>query len=105
LNLDGSLDTTFNVSGTGPNDSVGPSRLQLDGEILIGGLFTNVNGIVHQFQSHRAVEPGRFGGCHVQSGVGRKRCGVQHCLADDSRIVLGGEFTRAAASPATGSRA
>jgi uncharacterized delta-60 repeat protein len=44
LNPDGSLDTTFNP-GAGPNTGVRCLALQPDGKILIGGVFTSVNGI------------------------------------------------------------
>ncbi|MEM7360023.1 MAG: delta-60 repeat domain-containing protein [Pseudomonadota bacterium] len=43
LNLDGSLDTSFNP-GTGADESVKVMRLQSDGKILIGGEFTSYDG-------------------------------------------------------------
>ena len=54
LNPDGSVDPTFNNSGTGANDSVHAITIQSDGGILIGGLFTNVNSAAHQ--PHRPAE-------------------------------------------------
>jgi len=44
LNVDGSLDTTFNP-GTGANNNVLSLGLQPDGKLLIGGDFTSYNGI------------------------------------------------------------
>ncbi len=44
LNSDGSLDTTFD-SGSGPNNFVFPVVLQGDGKVVIGGYFTQVNGV------------------------------------------------------------
>lgn len=44
LNPDGSLDTSFNV-GTGSNGKVDALAIQNDGKILIGGLFTEYNGL------------------------------------------------------------
>jgi len=45
LNTDGSLDTTFNTNlGTGFNNSVYAVKIQSDGKILVGGVFTSVNG-------------------------------------------------------------
>src|SRR5205085_8188977 len=44
LNSDGSLDTTFNP-GAGANDTVMALAIQPDGEIIIGGAFTSVNGL------------------------------------------------------------
>jgi uncharacterized delta-60 repeat protein len=43
LNSDGSLDTSFNSGGTGPNAVVLAVYLLPDGKILIGGSFTNYN--------------------------------------------------------------
>jgi uncharacterized delta-60 repeat protein len=43
LNLDGSLDNSFNV-GTGTDDDVETIVIQSDGKILIGGRFNNYNG-------------------------------------------------------------
>lgn len=43
LNADGSVDGTFNA-GTGANDHVFSLALQPDGKILMGGLFTSING-------------------------------------------------------------
>jgi len=44
LNADGSLDPTFNA-GTGSNGKVDALAIQNDGKILIGGLFTEYNGL------------------------------------------------------------
>ena len=43
LNTDGSIDNTFN-SGTGFNGTVWVIKVQPDGKILVGGLFTQYNG-------------------------------------------------------------
>src|SRR5205814_7798568 len=45
LNADGSLDKTFNP-GIGPNTGIRCLAIQLDGRILIGGIFTSVSGVV-----------------------------------------------------------
>jgi uncharacterized delta-60 repeat protein len=44
LNRDGSVDPTFNP-GAGPNTGIRCLALQPDGKILIGGIFTSVNGV------------------------------------------------------------
>jgi len=44
LNEDGSLDTSFEVGG-GANNTVNYVKLDNDGNVLIGGLFTNYNGV------------------------------------------------------------
>ncbi|WP_233553748.1 HYR-like domain-containing protein [Algoriphagus lacus] len=44
LNLDGSLDSSFNP-GTGANEQINSIVTQTDGKILLGGILTNYNGI------------------------------------------------------------
>lgn len=44
LNADGSLDTTFDV-GAGANGPVYSVQIQTDGKVVIGGDFTEVNGV------------------------------------------------------------
>src|ERR1041384_4761848 len=44
LNADGQVDATFNT-GSGPSEVVYSMAVQPDGRILIGGNFTNYNGI------------------------------------------------------------
>ncbi|MBE0544944.1 MAG: hypothetical protein IH623_26700 [Verrucomicrobia bacterium] len=48
LNADGSLDTTFNP-GTGADGVVQSIALQPDGNVLIGGNFTTVNGVLRPY--------------------------------------------------------
>jgi len=44
LNTDGTLDTSFNI-GSGPDNIVRTTSIQLDGKLIIGGDFTSYNGI------------------------------------------------------------
>ncbi len=44
LNTDGSIDTTFNI-GSGFNDVVTSIRLQSNGKIIVGGVFTGFSGV------------------------------------------------------------
>lgn len=48
LNSDGSLDTSFNP-GTGADGLVRSIALQPDGNVLIGGNFTTVNGVARPY--------------------------------------------------------
>jgi len=41
---DGGIDTSFNIGGVGPDESVSCLALQADGKILVGGGFRNFNG-------------------------------------------------------------
>ena len=90
LNIDGSIDTSFNP-GIGANDSVRAITLQLNGEILLGGLFTNVNGTVlnhiARLNSNGSVDSS------FKPGLGANDAVFSIALQTDSRMVLGGEFT------------
>jgi uncharacterized repeat protein (TIGR01451 family)/uncharacterized delta-60 repeat protein len=44
LNADGTRDTTFNAGGAGADNLVIAVAVQLDGKIVIGGVFTSYNG-------------------------------------------------------------
>ncbi|MEO6033813.1 MAG: Calx-beta domain-containing protein, partial [Verrucomicrobiota bacterium] len=92
LNQDGSLDTTFNA-GSGPDRSVRAITLQLDGKIVIGGLFENVNGVtlnhIARLESSGAVDSTFAPGLGANDSVGAIS------LQADGKILLGGEFTRA----------
>jgi uncharacterized delta-60 repeat protein len=90
LNVDGSVDATFNP-GVGASDSVHAIAIQSDGRILIGGYFTNVNGIA---LSHIArLNPDGSVDGTFQPGLGAGDAVFSIALQADGRIVLGGEFT------------
>jgi uncharacterized delta-60 repeat protein len=44
LNADGALDTDFNPTGAGADNTVNTLALQPDGKIIVGGVFTSFNG-------------------------------------------------------------
>ena len=95
LNADGSLDLAFDP-GTGPNDSVRAITIQLDGKILIGGLFTNVTDVTGQsFSRNHIARLDTLG--HVDTsfspGLGANDLVSSISLQADTRIVLGGQFT------------
>ena len=90
LNTDGSLDTAFNP-GAGASDSVRAIAIQADGKILIGGLFTSVNGVALNHIA-RLNTDGSLDAA-FQPGVGADDAVLSIALQSDSRIVLGGEFT------------
>jgi uncharacterized delta-60 repeat protein/uncharacterized repeat protein (TIGR01451 family) len=91
LNSDGSVDATFHP-GAGANDSVRAIAIQLDGRILIGGLFTNVNGTA---LSHIARLNGDGGvDSSFTPGIGANDNVDTIALQSDARIILGGDFTR-----------
>jgi len=92
LNPDGSLDQSFNNPGTGANGSVRTLALQLDGGILVGGLFTRFNdqpqNRIARLNADGSSDPGFSGGVGADGAV------YAIALQPDNRILLGGEFTR-----------
>ena len=92
LNTDGSLDLSFNV-GTGANASVRAISLQLDGRILLGGLFSSVNGNTN-FNHVARLNANGSADASFKPGLGANDAVFGIALQTDSRIVLGGEFTR-----------
>jgi uncharacterized delta-60 repeat protein len=95
LNVDGSLDLGFtnaisNLSA-GANDSVRAITIQLDGKILIGGLFTNVDGTTMNHIARLNTDGSLDAG--FTPGVGADDAVLSIVLQTDERIVLGGQFT------------
>ncbi len=91
LNVDGSADTNFNVGGLGASDSVRAIVVQLDGKILLGGLFTNVNGVV--FNHIARLNADGTADSSFTPGIGANDAVFALGVQTDSRIVVGGEFT------------
>ena len=90
LNVDGSLDTSFNI-GTGPNDVIWKSIIQPDGKILISGDFTEFNGIpmnrIARLNSDGSIDTSFNIGTGANAGAGGM------CLQPDGKIILTGQFT------------
>lgn len=90
LNTDGSVDLTFNP-GSGTDNSVHSLAIQLDGRVVIGGLFANVNGYpfshIARLNTDGSVDSG------FAPGVGANGDVETISLQPDTRIVLGGTFT------------
>jgi len=92
LNADGSLDASFNNPGTGANDSVRALAIQLDGRILVGGLFTSFDG-TPQNRIARLNPDGSLD-ASFDGAVGADGAVYAIALQPDNRILLGGGFTR-----------
>lgn len=91
LNADGSVDATFDP-GTGADEAIRALAIQLDGRILIGGSFTSYNGTdLNRFarlNANGSVDP------TFAPGVGANDTVTSITVQGDTRIVLGGQFTR-----------
>ena len=90
LNLDGSLDTTFN-SGAGANSGVFDLVLQPDGKILIGGSFTTYNGT----SRNRFARINSNGSLDTTFNVGTGANDSIYAISlqADGKILIGGAFT------------
>jgi len=96
LNVDGSVDTTFNP-GAAANASVNAIAIQPDGRVLVGGNFTNFNGTVvnriTRLNNDGSVDANFVTGVGVNVGANNTVAGI--VVQPDNRIVLVGQFTQA----------
>ena len=90
LNPDGSVDSTF-TPGSGANDVITSIALQPDGKILIGGGFTQYNGVLRnrlaRLQPNGSLDP------TFDPGEGANRYVSFIGLQTDGKILIGGSFT------------
>ncbi|MCB1204791.1 MAG: SUMF1/EgtB/PvdO family nonheme iron enzyme [Verrucomicrobiae bacterium] len=90
LNPDGSLDGGFDP-GAGASSAVRAVAIQTDGKVMIGGLFTTVDGVARNRLARLNSDGSLDGGFTIGSGCD----GPVSCLAvqSDGRILAGGTFT------------
>ena len=96
LNVDGSVDTNFAAFDGGTTDingSVRALQVQPDGNIIIGGLFTSVNGSSYNYIA-RLKNDGSLD-TNFLVGAGCNNPVLALALDSQNRILVGGEFTRA----------
>ncbi len=92
LHPNGSLDLTFNP-GTGCDAAVRAIALQSDDRILIGGSFTQFGGTNSVRLARLRADGSRD--ASFQPGVGPNDTVYTLVVQDDTRILVGGEFTEA----------
>lgn len=90
LYANGSLDLSFDP-GAGANDSVRSIAVQSDGRILMGGVFTNINGVALNHLA-RLNGDGSVDNTFTP-GLGANDLVSSITVQPDTRIVLGGQFT------------
>ncbi len=90
LNIDGTLDTTFNP-GTGANNAITTTSIQSDGKIIIGGDFTSYNGTV----INRIARLNTIGTLDTtfNPGIGANNTVKTTSIQSDGKIIIGGDFT------------
>jgi len=89
INLDGSLDTTFNL-GNGADGTVRSIAVQSDKKMIIGGSFNsyndNLNNRIARIDADGNIDKS------LQSGIGADQ--LIRCIAiqSDDKIIVGGDF-------------
>lgn len=95
LNSNGSLDSSFGVVGgqplAGADSSVRSIAVQSDGKILLGGLFSNVNGVGR----NRIARLNSNGSLDTDFNPGTGADGAVNVIAIqiDGKIIAGGDFS------------
>jgi uncharacterized delta-60 repeat protein len=90
INLNGSLDATFNP-GTGFNDRVSTISIQNDGKIIVGGYFTSFNGVVRNKIAR--LNPDGSLDTTFNPGTGFDALVFATCVQTDGKIIVGGNFS------------
>lgn len=92
MNADGSLDSSFNQNGIGPNSTVYEIIVLSDGKILIAGAFTTYNGAAASGIA-RLNSDGSLDTSFNQGGTGVS--GIPHTLSlqTDGKILMSGNIT------------
>ena len=96
LNTDGSLDASFNADTTGTLGGVDALALQPDGKILIGGNFTEVDGVSHDGLARLNTDGSLDASFIANAGESAETSeyGVVYALVlqPDGKVVIGGYF-------------
>jgi uncharacterized delta-60 repeat protein len=93
LNGDGSVDTNFDLN-LGASDTVRAIVIQNDGRILIGGDFTNVNGVALNRVARLNTDGTLDTNFVANVGAGVNSTVQAIAVQADNRIVLAGQFTQ-----------
>lgn len=90
VNADGTLDAAFNT-GTGPSSSVYVIATQSDGKILIGGRFTNYNGVSRNGIARLNTDGTLDTTFNIGTGVNNSIYSI--AVQSDGKILISGLFT------------
>jgi len=92
INSDGSLDNTFNASGSGANRRIEKMIQQEDGKILIAGWFTTYNGVSRNYLA-RLLPDGTLDESFAV-GSGLDNIVNSFAIQRDGKVLIGGNFTQ-----------
>ncbi len=91
LNSNGNVDTSFDP-GSGTNSWVFSIATQTDGKVVIGGWFTQVDGVTRNFIAR--LNPNGSVDTSFDPGSGANERVYAVALQSDGKIVIGGRFTQ-----------
>jgi uncharacterized delta-60 repeat protein len=96
LTVDGTIDPSFNASGTGTNAGVKRVVIQPDQQILIGGDFTSYNhsGTPASIARIARLNPNGTLDTSFTPGAGATSSVRAIAVDPDGKIIIGGSFTR-----------
>ena len=92
LNVNGTLDGTFAV-GTGPDSTVRSILVQPDGSLVVGGSFTNFDGMARNFLL-RLNPSGTLDTNFMAGEVGGNGSVLSLVQQTDGKLLVGGSFSR-----------
>jgi uncharacterized delta-60 repeat protein/uncharacterized repeat protein (TIGR01451 family) len=97
LNVDGSVDTSFNTGANPGTDSsiVNTVALQPDGKILIGGTFTTARGVVQNAIARLNADGSLDTSFNTGANVGTNAFVYAVAVQPDGKVLIGGDFTTA----------
>ncbi len=97
LNSDGSLDTTFDAGATTAASSINAIVVQADGKILLGGSFTELNGVnrngIARLNSDGSLDSSFEPGAGFQNGQSGAGIVYSIRIQTDGKILVGGSFS------------
>lgn len=88
---DGSLDSSFNISGAGANNSIKSAVVQNDGKIVIAGAFTSYNGVAANRIKRLLANGTADATFSVGTGFNNQVYAI--VLQPDEKIIVAGNFT------------
>lgn len=90
FHTDGTLDSSF-IPGGGANGDVHAVAIQPDGKIVIGGMFSTINGIVKYYTAR--LHPDGSVDSSFPSGSGPDSYVYAIAMQPDGKVLIGGAFT------------
>ena len=91
LSEDGTIDSSFNSSGTGANNTIKTAVIQTDGKVVFAGVFTNYNGIVRNRIARILVNGEIDATFSITAGFNNQVYAL--LLQPDGKIIVAGNFT------------